>query len=127
MILFILQNAYRSEKHQFSNKEEWSRELKRSHSGKRLSEMIPENTKYVVINASPRIGDNADSLYGANLEHIKKHIDEIKPGVIVACGNIAQKGCEALGIRYIKAPHPAWRALSKKKTEEIRCMLEKEQ
>ena len=126
MILFILQNAYTSEKHQFKNEKEWSRELQRSHSGKRLSEMIPENVEYRVINASPEIGDNANSIYKADTTHIKRLVKKFSPKVIVACGTIAQAGCELLGLSYISAPHPAWRQLSKEITSEIKRQIEKE-
>lgn len=120
MILFILQNAYQSNKHQFTNEDEWSRELANSHTGRRLKEMIPEGSEYKVINSSGMIGDCADSCYHADLEHIQKLIDEINPNVICACGKIAQAGCESLGLNFIPAPHPAWRRLSKQCSKNIR-------
>lgn len=120
MILFILQNAYRSDKHQFKNEEEWSQELANSHTGRRLKEMIPDDMEYKVINSSPMIGDCADSSYNADLTHIEKHINEIKPDVICACGRIAQKGCTELGLDFISAPHPAWRRLSKQYSNDIK-------
>lgn len=120
MILFILQNAYQSDKHQFKNEEEWSRELANSHTGRRLKEMIPDGMEYRVINSTPMIGNNPDSCYTPDLAHIKKLVAEIKPDVICACGKNAQKGCEELGIDFIPAPHPAWRQLSKKCSSSIR-------
>ena len=123
MILFILQNAYKSEKHQFKNDDEWSRELANSHTGRRLKEMIPDNMKYKVINSSSNIGDNPDTCYSADTEYIKKLIDEINPSVICACGRVAQKGCEDLGLNFIRAPHPAWRQLSKQDSSIIKKQL----
>lgn len=120
MILFILQNAYQSDKHQFKNDAEWSRELASSHTGRRLKEMIPDDMEYKVINSSNIIGNCADSSYDADLEHIKKLVDEIKPNVICACGKIAQKGCKELGLNFIPAPHPAWRRLSKQCSSDIK-------
>ena len=125
MILFILQNAYRSEKHQFKNEEEWSRELANSHTGRRLKEMIPEDKEYKVINSSNIIGDNPDSCYEADTEHIKKLVNEINPIVICACGKVAQKGCADLGLIFIPAPHPAWRQMSKKQSSAIKQLLDK--
>jgi hypothetical protein len=125
MILFILQNAYRSDKHQFKNEEEWSRELANSHTGRRLKEMIPEGKEYKVINSSDIIGNSPDSCYNADIEHIKKLVNEIKPSVICACGKIAQKGCEELGLFFIPAPHPAWRQMSKKQSSTIKQVLDK--
>jgi len=120
MILFILQNAYQSNKHQFKNDDEWSRELANSHTGRRLKEMIPDDIEYKVINSSALIGDCPASCYDADLEHIQKLIDEVKPSVICACGKIAQRGCEKLGLEFIPAPHPAWRQLSKKCSNSIK-------
>jgi hypothetical protein len=124
MILFILQNAYRSDKHQFTNNDEWSRELANSHTGRRLKEMIPDGMEYRVINSSNMIGNCPDSRYDANLEHMKKFIDEIKPSVICACGKVAQQGCAELGLDFIPAPHPAWRQLSKKCSSNIRKQIQ---
>ncbi len=123
MILFILQNAYQSEKHQFKNDEEWSRELANSHTGRRLKEMIPEGMEYKVINSSPIIGNCADSSYNADLTQIDKLGKQIVPDMICACGKTAQKGCEELGLDFIPAPHPAWRQLSKKCSSNIRKQL----
>jgi len=123
MILFILQNAYRSEKYNFRNEEEWSSDLMRSQTGKRLKEMIPENSDYRVINSSDKIGNNADSCYNADVSYIQKWIEKIQPRIICACGKIAQDGCEKLGLNFVKAPHPAWRQLSKKETKRIQNLL----
>ena len=128
MILFILQNAYTSEKHLFKNEDEWYRELMRSHTGRRLKEMIPYGKDFRVVNSSATIGDNPNSIYPADINHICKMIDNIKPKVICACGKVAQAGCrkiniEKLKIDYIEAPHPAWRGLSKKIILDIRAKL----
>jgi len=123
LILFILQNAYQSDKHQFKNDDEWSRELANSHTGRRLKEMIPDGAEYKVINSSGMIGDCPDSCYNADLIHIQKHIDKIKPIVICACGKIAQRGCKELGLSFIAAPHPAWRQLSKQQSNYIKGQL----
>ena len=123
MILFILQNAYRNENHQFSNHKEWSRELANSQTGRRLKEMIPEGADFRVINASGFIGDNPDAVSEADTKHIRKLIKQIKPDVICACGKIAQNGCRKLGLDFIEAPHPAWRCLSKETTSSIRNLL----
>lgn len=120
MILFILQNAYQSDKHQFKNEEEWSRELANSHTGRRLKEMIPDGIEYKVINSSNMIGDCPDSSYDADLEYIKNFVGEIKPTIICACGKVAQTGCTKLGLNFISAPHPAWRQLSKQCSNDIK-------
>jgi len=123
MILYILQNAYTSDKHPFTNKKEWSKELLRSHSGRRLKEMIPDGAEFKVINASDNIGTHPSSSFKADLKHMSKLINKIKPDIICACGRIAQDGCRELGIKFISAPHPAWRQLSKKITRDIRRKL----
>jgi len=120
MILYILQNAYKSEKHQFKNEDEWSRELENSHTGRRLKEMIPDGEEYKVINSSGLIGDCANSCYDADLEYMQFLIEKINPNIICACGKVAQRGCEELGIEFIPAPHPAWRRLSKAHSSSIK-------
>lgn len=119
-VLYVLQNAYRTEKYNFRNREEWHRDLLNSHTGRRLSEMIPENCKYWVINSSPNIGNNADSKFPPDVGYIISWWNKIQPDVVVACGKVAQTGCNKANIEHIKAPHPAWRALSKQITKEIR-------
>lgn len=123
MILFILQNAYRSEKHPFTNNDEWSKELANSHTGRRLKEMIPDGVEYKVINLSAVIGDEPNSCYEADLKYIKAFIEELKPCVICACGKIAQKACIELGLDFISAPHPAWRQLSKQRSDIIKKQI----
>jgi hypothetical protein len=123
MILFILQNAYRSEKYKFRNEQEWYNDLSRSHTGRRLLSMIPDNQDVRVVNASPKIGNNVSSKFEPNIDHIKKCVEHYKPQVVCACGQMAQKGCEIAKIKYIPAPHPAWRALSKKQAGEIKKRL----
>jgi len=122
-ILFILQNGYHSDKYQYRNEEEWYCDLNRSFSGKRLSEMIPENADIKVINSSSNIGDNADSYYKADLDHLRKCLTKYNADIICACGEVAQEGCKKLGIDYVSLPHPAWRALSKDITKNIKQNL----
>ena len=123
MILFILQNAYRSDKHPFTNDAEWSRELLRSHTGRRLKEMIPTGVQYKVINASEEIGDNPDSVFEGNTKHVSLWIKKLKPDIVVACGRVAQRTVSNLVINYVPVPHPAWRRLSKTDTTRIRLSL----
>jgi hypothetical protein len=123
-ILFILQNAYRSEKYDFKNDEEWQRDLKRSHTGRRLLEMVPEQAEIIVINASPKIGDQVDACFEADINYIRNKIALHQPDCICACGKVAQAGLEKLSIPFVPAPHPAYRALSKQTTNGIRNLLQ---
>ncbi|MCK5023833.1 MAG: hypothetical protein KAS04_06665, partial [Candidatus Aenigmarchaeota archaeon] len=103
---------YHSDKYQYRSLEEWSCDLHRSFTGKRLLRMIPDNCEHKVINSTPEIGDNAKSMLEPEHEYIKKHIGLFDPKLIVACGKVAQKACEEIGIDYFGIPHPAWRHLS---------------
>jgi len=123
MILFILQNAYHSDKYHFRNSEEWSEDLIRSHTGRRLKEMFPVGINVVVVNASPLIGESAKSCFNADLSYIQEKIDRYRPAIICACGRIAQNGCRKLNLDFVSAPHPAWRALTKVQTKQIRNIL----
>ena len=123
-ILFVLQNAYNSEKYNFKNEQEWEEDLQKSHTGRRLLEMVPPGADIVVVNASKEIGDNPDSLFPADPEYIQSKIDQHHPDCICACGVVAQNGLKALGHAYIPTPHPAYRALSKQYTAGIRSLLQ---
>lgn len=123
-ILFVLQNSYHSEKYNYRNLEEWYEDLGRSYSGKRLKEMIPNNCDIAVINSTLEIGDDASSYFQADLVYLTKKINEIMPDYICACGKVAQEGLRKLGKEFISAPHPAWRALSKKTTADIQAQLQ---
>ena len=122
-VLYILQNGYHSEKYRYRNLQEWSVDLHRSHTGRRLMEMIPDGCYYFVINSTPEVGENVDSMLSPNLDYIISWINKIKPDVIVACGKVAQRACNKLLLDFISAPHPAWRQLSRNKTEEIRSLI----
>jgi hypothetical protein len=111
-MLFVLQNAYRSEKYNFSNDEEWQRDLQRSHTGRRLQAMLPDDAQVFVINSSPLIGECPDSCYPADSDYIENKIKHIEPDVICACGKIAESGLRSIGIEFVALPHPAWRQLS---------------
>lgn len=125
-VLFILQNAYLSDKYKFSNEKEWYKALHKSYTGKKLMKLIPSDCcEYAVINSTPVVGNNASSCFVADLEHLKNKITEIKPDLICACGTVAQKGLEHLGISCYKIPHPAYRAFSSKLAQEIKNEIRK--
>lgn len=122
-ILFILQNAYYTHGYRPRDLKEWERRLWVSFTGRRLAQMIPDGATVSVINASLSVGDHSTSCFDADINHIRRMIIRYDPDVICACGKIAQKGCDELGVSYVPAPHPAWRALSKKHIAHIRQQL----
>jgi len=127
MILIFLQNAYRKNGNKYRSREHWLKRMWNSHTGRRLKEMLPSESQIYVANASPKIGKDANTIFYPDLEYMKRIINKVNPSIIVGCGKIAQKGLNELGVEYISAPHPAWRALSKKETkricEEIRSIV----
>lgn len=123
-VLFVLQNAYRSEKYNFTNDEEWHGALQRSHTGRRLSAMIPDGAQAFVINSSPTIGECPDSCYPADSDYIEDKIQHIEPDIICACGRIAQGGLTEVGVKFVALPHPAWRQLSNSMVHAIKKNLE---
>lgn len=122
-ILFVLQNAYKSDKYNFKNEQEWHRDLDRSHTGRRLKEMIPDGVDAYVINSSPIIGETPGSCFKADENYLKNKITEINADFVCGCGKIAQDGLGKTGIKFIALPHPAWRALSKDHTSYIKNFL----
>lgn len=123
MILVILQNAW-FEDGKKRRREQWEIGLSRSHTGRRLSEMIPTDTQYTVINSTPEVGDWVGSRLEPNEAHIRFWIEQTQPDKILACGKVAQGILEKMDTEFIEAPHPAWRQLSKNHTREIRAILE---
>lgn len=119
MILVFLQNAYRKNGNGYRNREHWLGRMWLSHTGSRLKEMLPDGSQVYIENANPRVGKETNSMFPPDLKHMQKVIDEVNPDVILGCGKIAQKGLSEMGVEYISAPHPAWRALSRKETERI--------
>lgn len=102
----------------------WQRDLWHSHTGRRLLEMIPEQSIVFPINASPKTGDHAHSVFPPDPFHIQRAYQFYQPDVVLACGKIAQDGCRIAGLDYVAVPHPAWRQLSKEDTKRIREQLE---
>lgn len=130
-LLVVLQNAY-------SNKPFPSTRVQRrwvegiwkpggtgwkSHTGKRLMEMLPDDAQVFVTNACTEVGFQASSLFRPDLSHIRQAIYMHEPDKILACGKVAQKALEQLDYDFVAAPHPAYRLLSKKMTAEIKAEL----
>jgi 2-methylisocitrate lyase-like PEP mutase family enzyme len=86
--------------------------------------MLPDGVEVYVENASPRIGRKPNAVFPPDLEHIESVLEQVQPSVILACGRLAQTGLDKLGVNYVPAPHPAYRALSHEMTAEIRKKLE---
>lgn len=124
MVLVFLQNAYRKNGRRFHSREFYLKRLWLSHTGRRLSQMMPDGVEPYVENASPRIGLVASDAFRADTEHMGRIIAALKPDCILACGRIAQAGLDELGVAYIPAPHPAWRGLSTGVIKGIRASLQ---
>lgn len=129
-VLFVLQNAWRKgakpgEK-DIGREKVWMRLLWRSQSGKRLTEMIPNGIAYDVVNASPFVGNRSFVSFVADSMLMNARMYERQPDLVVLCGKVAQELAHVVeqhGRPYILAPHPAWRALSKVRTAEIRTEI----
>jgi len=125
-LLVVLQCAYATtqrRRKQLENERIWLKALWSSHTGKMLKTMIPEHCLVYIINASNHIGHVSQACFPPDVSHLKEKIEEIKPDVILACGRIAQKGMRAVGIPFIKAPHPAWRRLTKKQRQQVKDLI----
>ncbi|NIV40298.1 MAG: hypothetical protein GWN58_66115 [Anaerolineae bacterium] len=126
-ILVVLQNAYATTAYrraQLRKPDVWACGLWASHTGRRLTSMLPAGCTVRVINASPRIGKRSSDCFPPEPEHIRAEIEKHRPSVILACGKQAQAGLEALGLPHISAPHPAWRQLSNEHASEVRQEVE---
>ena len=99
----------------------WLHALWQSHTGKRLREMLPDDCTPTIINASLE----ADVVFPPSLASLQEALAGTQPDVVVlACGKTARQGLDEIGVTdYVSAPHPAWRALTKESTAEIRELL----
>ena len=126
-ILVILQCAYgktRRRRKQLKKRRLWLKGLWRSHTGKRLNGMLPIKYNVRVINSTPEIGESVSACFEPDKEYIQKEIEDSAPRVILACGKIAQEGIKEVDdIPVIYAPHPAWRALTNEKIDEVRSKI----
>lgn len=113
-LLVVLQNAYGVEEGYEPSFERES--FTNCHTGRRLKNAIPDNVSTTIINASPNIGDNADSNFKPDSTHVRKRMRSIKPDIILACGVNAKKVMSEIetDIPVLKMPHPAYRALTNK-------------
>lgn len=129
-VLFVLQNAWRrgakerEREGEWLHEKTWLRLLWRSHTGKRLKEMIPDGIAYEVVNATLRIGDRAAATFPADRTLMHVRMQARRPDLVVLCGKVAQELRVTVdignGCPYILAPHPAWRRLSKAQTAEVK-------
>lgn len=121
-ILVILQNAYFSDGNSRSRKE-WLKGLERSYSGARLKRLLDGIDENIIFeNASPEIGSTSNSCFPADQQHLKNLIRVYKPHLVIACGEIAQRGIKEINVpssRIIETPHPSWRALTNQLLDDL--------
>lgn len=129
-ILVVLQNAYREGADGSRAEQRWLKSIWRdggtgwkSHTGKRLKNILPEYYSVEVINASNNVGNVPSACFHADVKHIEQAIMELQPRVIVGCGRIAQAALDELGYDYVQSPHPAWRQLSKECEREVQSNI----
>ena len=127
-LLVVLQCAYgntKKRRRQLKKRRLWLKGLWDSHTGKRLKEMLPDNMDYQVINSTPKIGDRSDAVFPPDPVYIQAWVECYEPDYILACGKVAQEALEELGLEFFRAPHPAWRLLSKEDTSRFHDDLAK--
>ncbi len=129
-VLFVLQNAWRKSakpgERDVGRESVWDRLLWRSQTGRRLSEMIPDDITFTVVNASALVGNHSSAVYPADQALMAMRLGRIKPAVVVLCGKVAAGLAplvEDAQTTVIIAPHPAWRALSKEHTARIKTEI----
>ena len=127
MVLVVLQNPYRNNALASGwNPSTWLKELWRSHTGTRLREVLPDDCDVRITNANPKLADSVSDCLPPDIAHLKRTATRVKPDVVLACGKMACQGISQLEtqIRVVEMPHPAYRALSKETTKQIRAKLD---
>lgn len=130
-VLFVLQNAWRKSakpgEREVGRESVWDRLLWRSMTGRRLKEMIPDDTTFEVVNASVLVGNHSAAVYPVDKVLMAMRLGRIKPTVVVLCGKVAAGLAplvEEAQTTLVIAPHPAWRLLSKAHTARIKEEIE---
>ena len=126
-VLFVLQNAWRKSakpgERDVGRERVWDRLLWRSQTGRRLKEMIPDDTTFEVVNASTWVGNYSSAVFPVDQALMAMRLGRIKPDVVVLCGKVAAGLAplvEDARTTLVIAPHPAWRLLSKEHTARIK-------
>lgn len=122
-LMIILQNAYGVEKGYVPSYEKES--FRNCHTGRRLRNAIPDGLDISIINASPKVGKKSSSNFRPDSVYVGKKVEELVPDIILACGVNAKKVIDSVDVNVpvIKMPHPAYRALTNKKLEEVKEMI----
>ena len=120
-LLVILQCAYY---HNGKPRERqiWEKELWKSHTGRRLRTMLPEDQRLsiIVINAASNVGLFSNAVLNPDLTHIANWVGRLQPDAIMACGMIAHAALDALQVSHMAVPHPAWRQLKNSQCDQIK-------
>lgn len=122
-ILAVMQNQYFHEpakvKLIIERKPEWRRRLiarflfAGCHSGRVIKAAFGERINDIIWEeASPEIGGHAASKFPADMVHLRKVVDEVKPRITLAFGVIASNAMAQLvdGFDLVTLPHPAARS-----------------
>jgi len=93
---------------------------------RRLKKIVPNACDIIFGNASPKIGNNPNSFFSYDENHVGRMILKYKPDLVLLCGKEAGKAenlIRKIGLPYVLSLHPAARILSneycKSKRKEI--------
>lgn len=118
-LLIVLQNAYGVEDGYIPsyNKDSFIN----CHTGKRLKEVIPDDIEFTIINSSPKIGEKSNSYFPPDINYVNKEITKFNPKIILFCGCNGKILMNEIKFKNsVHMPHPAYRALSKKITNNVK-------
>lgn len=118
-LLIVLQNAYGVEEGYVPSYDKES--FRNCHTARRLKEVIPENIEIKIINSNPKVGLISSSYFKPDREYVNNEISKYSPKVILFCGcNGKILMDEIKFVNSIHMPHPAYRALTKKITNDVK-------
>jgi len=118
-LLVVLQNAYGVEEGYVPSYDRAS--FRNCHTARRLKEALPDNIEISIINSNPKVGDISSSYFFPDVSYVTSEIEKFNPKVILFCGvNGKELMREIKFERSIHMPHPAYRALTKKITSDVK-------
>jgi len=104
-------------------RQRWLGALRRSHSGRRLSDMLDDLS--ICWNLTTTVCATPEEIPEPDVPYIRTIIAQQSPKLIVACGRVAEETLQELWLGpLLVVPHPTYRMLTKQLYREAKHIIE---
>lgn len=113
-LLVLLQNAWARRPMEHWDHDWWLDALRNCRTGGRLCRVVGEDWVGIEFdNTTPKVGVGSNSKLPPDDAHVLALLDRVRPNVVLACGDQAEKTAQRLwGGNLLCIPHPAMRVLT---------------